>query len=109
MGKTKQLFVDITAVFALTVDIRRWYVVGVGRTDQYVCVREKERAIRACHCRHMKVSARRRVCVCLSKHNMRCRVCTATMFVLRLCFDSKYIVVVKRTPKFALPIPQKNR
>lgn len=38
VGKTKQLFVDITAVFALTVDIRRWYVVGVGRTDQYMCV-----------------------------------------------------------------------
>lgn len=81
---------------------------GWSRQDGsvYVCVRE--RAIRACHCRHMKVSARRRLCVCLSKHNMRCRVCTVTMFVLRLCFDSKYIVVVKRTPKFALPIPKKQ-
>lgn len=42
-NKTKQLFVDITAVFVLTVDIRRWYVVGVGRTDQYVCVSERKR------------------------------------------------------------------
>lgn len=42
-NKTKQLFVDITAVFALAVDIRRWYVVGVGRTDQKdVCERERE-------------------------------------------------------------------